>query len=138
MTAHRIPFVFPLPDYLERRRLSSVRSWATGQVLRHAKRTGSVMVGQPYGWQYDAVDEDGQPAVACVAVLAPLPTLADAVAALRARPTKAAEQHRCLLCQEIDRLRRVDYTDTDIAARLEMTGARAVAKHWNHHNGRTP
>ena len=136
MGSHRIPFILPLPASLgDNRRLSTIRAWATGQVRNHARRTGCLVQGEPYAWQYDAVDEDGRPAVACMAVLVTRPTIASAVQELRDRPARAQREGRCLLCIEIDRLRRIDYDDHTIAARLEMPSARAVAKHIDKHGG---
>ena len=137
MASHRIPFLLPLPASLgDNRRLSTIRAWATGQVHNHARRTGCLVQGEPYAWAYDAVDEDGRPAVACMAVLVTRPTIATAVAELRDRPARAQREGRCLMCIEIARLRACDWDDRSIAARLEIS-PRALANHDQHGGGAT-
>ena len=137
MSRRAIPFVLTLPGYgwaSEGSHLSAVRDWATSKVLAHARRVGCRVL-DIHGWDYTAVDEDGAPAVALVAVLAPLPTIADAVQALRDRPARAHREHACLLCREIRRLRACDFDDDTIARRLELHSGSAVRRHIDNHGG---
>ena len=137
MTPRHIPMVYTLPGHNRASvdtHLSAVRDWATSKVLAHARRVGCRVL-DIHGWDYTAVDDEGAPAVALVAVLAPLPTIADAVQALRDRPAKAHREHACLLCREIRRLRACDFDDDTIARRLELHSGSAVRRHLDNHGG---
>ena len=139
MTPRAIPFLLTLPGHnwaSVDTSLSAVRDWATSKVTAHSRRVGC-RVDTITDWDFTAVDDDGLAAVALVAWLAPLPTIADAVAELRERPVKAAREHVCLVCRGIRHLRAAGYDDHAIAARLEMHSATAVARHINNHGRNT-
>ena len=137
-TPRAIPFLFTLPGHgwaSVDTAQSAVRDWATSKVMAHARRVGC-RVERITDWAWDTVDDDGNPAVACVAWLHPLPTIADAVAELRERPVRAAREHVCLVCRGIRHLRAAGYDDHAIAARLEMHSATHVQKHIDNHHER--
>lgn len=128
-----IPFVYPLPGYgwaSEDSAMSVVQEWAVSKVAAHARRVGCRLERVT---DFHLTEEDGALAIACVGWLSPLPTIADAVAALRDRPAKAHREHACLLCREIRRLRACDFDDDTIAARLELHSGSAVRRHIDNH-----
>jgi hypothetical protein len=82
-----VPYLLTLPNTIEGRSredatLSQVRAWATRHIRHQANHTDRVLL-RITDWDHVARDEDGRAAVACVAWVRGLPTVAGAAAEMR-------------------------------------------------------